>query len=334
MKILLTGMTKMQANRPRRREYNTSINAFFHALTEAKHKVDWRPLEFDENLDKYDLVILGLGTVSEFSCTYLYESLLATRVDRLLYLVNDWKANATIKLLEETDIFRDFVFKNNTGNRLASNVVRKLEDKLERCRAKMFAKGKRNILGPFFEGWGNRAIITRDTPFSGGIYEYDPSAFYLQHWGKIELTKDAKREMRWIYGALADYSRWHRRLEANWPIVGFNKKTFIPEEELVRNYYATSWGTLFPKYKASGSGWWRARYCHAILCRNVIHGDDSEFVGLPDDFNSNIAEVEESTARELRKLADYQRSSLECHIPSWNDVVERVDDIVKEVRKK
>ncbi len=332
MKILLTGMTKMQANRPRRREYNTSINALFHALTEAKHKVDWRPLEFNENLNQYDLVILGLGTVSEFSCTYLYESLLATKFDRLLYLVNDWKANATIRLLQETDIFREFVFKNNIGNRLAGTLVTKFEDKLERCRNKMFASGKRHLLGPFFRGWGNRAIITQDTPFNS-IHEFDPSSFYLQHWEKVKLTPDTKREKRWIYGALADYSRWHTRLEARWPIVGFNKKTFIPEEELVRNYYATSWGTLFPKYKASGSGWWRARYCHAILCKNIMHGDDSEFGGLSSDFNRPIGSIESASERGIRKFADYQADELRGHIPSWRDVVETVDDIVKEVAK-
>ena len=332
MKILLTGMTKMQANRPRRREYNTSINALFHALTEAKHKVDWRPLEFNENLNQYDLVILGLGTVSEFSCTYLYESLLATKFDRLLYLVNDWKANATIRLLQETDIFREFVFKNNTGNRLAGTLVTKFEDKLERCRNKMFASGKRHLLGPFFSGWGDRTIITDGTPFDD-IYEFDPSTFYLQHWekAKVKLTKDSKREKRWIYGALADYSKWHKRLEANWPIVGFNKKTFVPEDELVRHYLATSWGTLFPKYKASGSGWWRARYCHAILCGNVIYGDSSEFRGLPEDFFMHIGTIEEAAEGSLRRFADYQKRTLLDHIPNWDDTVERVHDIVKEV---
>lgn len=326
MKILLTGMTKMQANRPRRREYNTSINALYHAIQEAGHDVDWRPLEFNEKLTEYRLVILGLGTVSEFSCTYLYESLLATRASNVLYLVNDWKANATIKLIQETDVFRDFVFKNNTGNRLPGRLISKNEDRIERCRAKMF-RG-RQLMGPFFDGWGDRTIITDGTPFKR-INEFDPSAFYLQRWGKVKTTDDVKREERWIYGALSDYSKWHGRLDASWPIVGFNKKTFVPEEQLVRDFYATSWGILFPRYKASGSGWWRARYCHAILCRNVIYGDSSEFLGLPEDFHMHIGTIEKATERTRRTFADYQRSTLRSHIPDWSKVVENVDSIVK-----
>ena len=102
MRVLLTGMTNMQQNRIKKRVYDTSINALYHALMAANHTVDWRRLECNEQKlnKKYDLLVLGLGTISEFSCTALYETLLATQYDHVLYYVNDWKANTTIKLLE------------------------------------------------------------------------------------------------------------------------------------------------------------------------------------------------------------------------------------------
>ena len=329
MKILLTGATKMQAHRPRRREYNTSINALYHALLAAKHDVDWRALEYNEKraLTQYDLVILGLGTMSEFSCTYLYEMLLATRADNVLYLVNDWKANMTIRNLMEGDIFREFVMKNNTGNRIPIERIKADRKLLEKCRTSMF-KSSPQLIGPFFEGWGDRRIITNDTPFEH-IHEFDPSTFYLNWWEKhrdVVIPKNKKKV--WVYGALSDYSKWHLKLGAEWPIHAFNKKTFIPEEELMK-LYAQSRGIIFPKYKASGSGWWRARYCHAILCQNVMYADQSEWATTK--LWDSIEHIEKMASKQLTDFAHYQRETLLRGMPSWKRTVDTVNNIVQEV---
>ena len=325
MRILLTGMTRMQAGKELRRKYNTSINALYHALTEAKHVVEWRPLEFNEKhlATRYDLVLLGLGTISEFSCIYLYHSVLASRFDNVMYFVNDWKANVTIKLLMEGDLFRDFVLRNNTGNRVDEATIMKMDGAIEKARTKMF-DGKK-LMGPFFEGWGNRAIITEGTPFQE-VHEYDPSAFYLSQWKNVTVPQARKRQ--WVYGALADYSRWHTRLKSLWPILSFNKKTFIPEEELVREYYAKSVGMIMPRYKASGSGWWRARYCHAVLCKSIVYADEQEVQDLP-DFWKPINEIEEMKSRRLSEFRGFQNHELTKRMPSWKKVVDTVNNIVQ-----
>ena len=331
MKILLTGMTRMQANRTRRREYNTSIRALYEALLQAKHKVEWRPLEYGEKLSKYDRVILGLGTISEFSCSYLYEALMATAYDKMIYLVNDWKANATIRLLEHGELFREFVMRNNTGKRLDPAKIKKDARRLETLRKQMF-DGKK-VLGPFFK-WGDRQIIFGTTPFQPSqICEFDPSAFYLNlpEWSDIEVYKPKERARRWVYGALADYTRWDRKLENEWPIVRFNKKTFIPENDLVREWYATSWGMLLPHYQASGSGWWRARYCHAVLCENVMYGDASELdalQALTGVHGDSIRDIEDYPMKGLIKLAKAQANELREQMTPWKETVENVHAIV------
>ncbi len=326
MKILLSGMTKMQANRPRRREYNTSIAALYQALLMAKHKVDWRSVGYDESdLEKeYDVVLLGLGTMSEFSCTSLYEILLASRAENVMYFVNDWKANATIKLLETGEIFRDFVLKNNATVPEKRERVIKDRKKIERCRAEMFKDRETRLLGPFFP-WGDRDIITNGTPFTK-IHEFNPTSYYMKHWdGKIEIP--AKKTKQWIYGALSDYSKWHTRLGASWPIRAFNKKTFIPEPELVE-LYAQSYGLLLPKYKASGSGWWRARYCHGMLCQNVIYGDESELrdPGIWDSLDY----IEGLSSKRLTELARHQKEAIMNITPKWRRVVCELDMTIRE----
>lgn len=326
MKILLSGMTKMQANRPRRREYNTSIAALYQALIAAKHQVDWRSVGYDEeDLEKkYDVLLLGLGTMSEFSCTNLYEILLASRYDNVIYFVNDWKANATIKLLETGDIFRDFVLRNNATVPEKREQLVKDEKKIERCRAKMFRFGGENLLGPFFN-WGDRDIITNGTPFTK-IHEFNPTIYYMKHWdGKIEVP--AKKTKQWVYGALSDYSKWHTKLGASWPIRAFNKKTFIPEPELVE-LYAQSYGLLLPKYKASGSGWWRARYCHGMLCQNVIHGDETELREL--NLWDAIDYIEGLSNKRLTELARVQKETIMKLTPSWRRVVRELDLTIRE----
>jgi len=327
MRILLTGMTNMQQNRIKKRVYNTSINALCHALVAAKHEVDWRRLAFNEQkLDKqYDLLILGLGTMSEFSCSALYEVLLATQYDHILYLVNDWKANATIKLLRDGDIFRDFVMKNNTGKHASIGDVKQLTKTLIHRQKQMFRFGD-NILGPFFD-WGNRNIIIDGTPFAF-VHEFNPTSFYLKQWKqKIEIPTHKKKQ--WVYGALADYSKWHERLKPTWPVIAYNKKTFIPEDELIEQY-AASYGMLMPKYKASGSGWWRARYCHAMLCENVMYADPTEWGTIVQELHFLLEEIESASPRKLKAMAESQKDQILKKTPKWDHVVDTVDTIVRE----
>lgn len=331
MRILLTGMTNMQQNRIKKRVYNTSINALYHALTAAKHTVEWRRLEFDEQgLDKqYALIIIGLGTMSEFSCTALYETLLATQYDNVVYYVNDWKANMTLKLLRDGDIFREFVLRNNTGKYLHRNALNLTwRKRIERRRQQMFRFGD-NLLGPFFS-WGDRTIITDGTPFKY-ILEFNPSSFYLNRW-KREIEIPAKKKKQWVYGALADYAKWHTRLNLSWPVLAYNKKTFIPEVELIEKY-EESYGMLMPKYKASGSGWWRARYCHAMLCENVIYADPTEFDGSVKELYQPVEIIEGLSTAYLKNFAASQKERIMKLTPKWDHVVDSINEIVMEYAK-
>lgn len=338
MRILMSGMTKMQANHVRRRNYNTSIRALHAALVAAKHDVEWRPLVYQEQElgEKYDVIILGLGTISEFSCTALYETLWASQYDNVLYLVNDWKANATIKLLRDGDLFRDFVLRNNTA-RVEQEIIREDRKQLEKLREKMFRR-EDNIIGPFFD-WGDRDIILEDTPFTS-IFEFNPTAFYLKEWGKVKIP--ARKKKQWVYGALADYSKWHQRLGAKWPIVAHNKKTFVPETELMEEY-AASHGIIFPRYKASGSGWWRARFCHAILAKCYIYCDESEVRDIVTESGVvahdqklafprlELPHVETLKPKVIQELAAVQHKAILDRTPKWSHVVESVHAIIQEV---
>jgi len=330
MKILLTGMMKVQARASRPGFFGSGIVALHAALIEAGHSVDWRQIEYAEKgLDKYDLLILGLGALGDFSNQFLYQIIHASQYDHVLFLIDDWRANGALRGLRNNDIFREFLFKNGTGKHVAPHVIRRDEKLLEKLRAKMFRK-KDNLLGSFFE-FGDRSIILDDTPFID-VMSYDPSSFlYKYRLLKEKIEPTARRIERWVYGSLGDHHRWEKKLGANWPIVCHMRKhgNFLTEPQLLREY-AKSTGMLAPMYQASGSGWWRPRYIHAAYTRTAMFGDESEAGGFGKNYWLPIEEIEALSRKELKEFANEQHRIVLKTIPKWKDVIEKIDEIASE----
>lgn len=330
MRILLTGMMKVQARALRPGFFGSGIVALHAALCKAKHTVEWRKISYAEKgLQKYDLLILGLGALGDFSNQFLYQIIHASQYDNVLYLIDDWRANGALRGLRDNDIFRDFLFKNGTGKHVDPAIIKKDRKLLEKLREKMFRK-KTNLLGSFFE-FGNRSIILEDTPFTD-VMGYDPSSFLYNYRLKQEkIVQPARRITRWIYGSLNDHKRWHRKLGAEWPIVVHMRKygNFLTETELLQEYVKST-GMLAPMYQASGSGWWRPRYIHAAYCRTPMHGDETECGGFGSSYYESVNEIELMSRLQLRDFANLQHTLVMKSIPSWDHVVDSIHEIVEE----
>lgn len=332
MRILLSGMMKVQAQNPRPGFFGSGIVALNEALKKAGHSVDWRKIEYGEKLDQYKLLILGLGAIGDFSNQFLYQIISASRYDNVLYLIDDWRANKALAGIRDNELFRDFLLKNGTGKHVDRAVIVKDQKKLEKLRADMFRK-KTNLLGSFFE-FGDRSIILNETPFDS-VMGYDPSSFlykYRLEKAKVEIPKN--RIKRWIYGSLADHSRWHKKLGAEWPIVAHLRKNgnFLSEPELLQRY-AESTGMLAPCYQASGSGWWRPRYIHAARTLTPMHGDKDEASGFHRDYYKDVCQIEEMSKQQRKDFAEDQHDMVMKAIPKWGDVVEKINSIVKKAVK-
>ena len=332
MKILITGMMKVQAQNPRPGFFGSGIVALNEALKKAGHSVDWRKIEYGENLDQYKLLILGLGAIGDFSNQFLYQIISASRYDNALYLIDDWRANKALAGIRDNELFRDFLLKNGTGKHVDRDVIVRDQKKLERLRENMFRR-KTNLLGSFFE-FGDRKIILEGTPFTSTM-SYDPSSFlYKYRLLKAEVEIPKKRIERWIYGSLGDHSRWHKKLGAEWPIVAHLRKNgnFLTEPELLQRY-AESAGMLAPCYQASGSGWWIPRYIHAARVLTPMHGDKSEASGFGKGYYRDVTVIEGMSPKSRREFAAEQHDIVMKAIPPWNDVVEKINSIVKKAVK-
>jgi GNAT superfamily N-acetyltransferase len=238
-------------------------------------------------------------------------------------------------LLKGTDVptdvdgFINYVASNFVVDR---DVIVRDQKKLERLRENMFRR-KTNLLGSFFE-FGDRSIILEGTPFTSTM-GYDPSSFlYKYRLLKAEVEIPKKRIERWIYGSLADHSRWHKKLGAEWPIIAHLRKNgnFLTEPELLQRY-AESAGMLAPCYQASGSGWWRPRYIHAARVLTPMHGDKSEASGFGKGYYRDVTVIEGMSPKSRREFAAEQHDIVMKAIPSWNDVVEKINTIVKKAVK-
>ena len=91
---------------------------------------------------------------------------------------------------------------------------------------------------------------------------------------------------------------------------------------------------IMPKYKASGSGWWRARYCHAVKCHNVIYADQKEVNGIDPEFWMSIQDIEALSKNKLHELQLFQEATLCERMPKWLDVVDNINEIVRDVKKR
>lgn len=327
MKVLISGMMKVQARAPRPGFFGSGIVALHEALVQLKHTVEWRKLEYNENLRQYDLLILGLGALGDFSNSFLYQIIRASEYDNVLFLIDDWRANGALRGIRDNDIFRDFLFKMATGRHVDPAVVKKDRKLLEKLREKMFRQ-KTNLIGSFFE-FGDRKIILEDTPFED-VHSYDPSSFlYKYRLQKEKLEQPSSRIKRWIYGSLGDHHRWVKKLGTTWPVVCHMRKhgNFLTEPELLREYVKSA-AMLAPMYQASGSGWWRPRYIHAAYSRTPMYGDWTESVGFGRGYWEPVQEIERLSNKERREFAEVQHKCVMKAIPSWAETKDRINSIV------
>ena len=335
MRILLTGMMKVQSKFPRKNFYGSGIVALNHMLTSRGHKVDWRRIEYGETrLDrKYDLVIIGLGAPGDFSCCFLHTCIMASAYENVVYLIDDWRANGAIRSILSCDLGRDFLLKINSGKYVERQQLKKDLPRLEKLRAAMFKK--RILFGSMWE-WGDRSILLEDTPFEE-CYHYDPSPFLLKYrLHNVKPLPMRDRKKRWIFGALKSYARWIKNLGASWPVIEHCRKNgnFLPEPVLVEQEYTQSIGVLAPSYQASGSGWWRPRYLHALAAGCIMHGDETEGKLIHKKYWRPIEEIEEMSSSARKQLLAFQYETLLSRLPKLKEETDRVDAMFDEFKEK
>ena len=324
MKILITGMTKIQCGGQRRHDFKTATEFFYQVFSSLKGvKVDWRAVEYNEDVSGYDIVIIGLGHVGEYSCVYLYNILsIVKRCKRIILFVDDWKVESIINGLLTRDLGRDFIVNNNmkaVGGGIGFKCVYSGVNNLIHKQS--------SLLAPMFN-WGYHQKLVEFTPITE-LITLDPSPYFIKQLLKHDGYLDFSKNNQWICAALNNYDKQLKRLQRSWPIIHFNKKNFVSEEQLFE-MYCMSAGMVVPKYKASGTGWWRMRFNHAEVAKNVIYTED---IPLQDDtdgtFRVSIKFIEGYEKKALKKYIDLQMDFLQSYQITWQQTLRKGRDILE-----
>lgn len=177
-----------------------------------------------------------------------------------------------------------------------------------------------------FAVWGDRVTVV------------DPSAHYMIMTNKKGSEIQLNRARRWVVACLMD---WAPMYDYTWPVIEFTGNTFEDDpktnkkkrhprvlEAVVEVAYSENFGLIIPKYAATKSGWWRARYVQAVKYNNVISGDLHPEMQDP-AFAVSVADIESMTDTELADVIVKQNLALARSWETTSDVERKVAKLLQ-----
>jgi hypothetical protein len=335
MRILMTGMTRRQANHVSTRSKQDYLSApiiFYNIIKQIKNfKVDWRPVSYGEDLRMYDLILIGLSAPNSLSNIFLFQSIWATQFPHLFF-VDDFKVKGAFGGYDVDNLFRNFTFdrqKLSADERVGLKRTRNMKSIVKLSDNIIEAS---SLLAPMFE-WGDHSLLVEGTPIrKNGLQYIDPSPFITNN----EFKDIIKMEKKWICPALYDYEDKLNRWNIAWPVDYYHKKNYISEAVLARRC-EEAYGILSPKYSHAGSGWWRNRFNMAINTNSLILAHHDEVVDLGKIYCSlleNIDKIESMTHKQLADLIIEQRDAFFAQMESKKYNIKKMESIIYEARER
>jgi hypothetical protein len=146
------------------------------------------------------------------------------------------------------------------------------------------------------------------------------------------------RKQAWVVSSLQDQSGWIKKQNCKWPVVVVGNKRkarqgegedYVPEKQMINEYYGNHWGHLAFGYPLADGGWWRMRYVHAAMAGIVTCCDENDARKMPLSFQHSRIMIERYSEEKLRALALEQWQELMAS--SWHSdrAIAVVDGFVK-----
>lgn len=320
MKILITGMNKLQTveNHHENQQLKVVVAHYslLHGLRDAGHEVVMKKVEFGEELDDYDKVIVFLHSPTGFGC-FPYEALYALwkRPDALLAF-DDWQVKGILNSILDLqfDLFRRY-----EGT--------EAYDWDEQCQSALSSirRGDRTIMVPTYPD-GDLTLLAPMWKGRWARWCPDPYHQHIRHsWTEIQKIR------KWNFVSLVQSktSRWLRDYDClDWHIDKFGSRKDgqprMEESDLIKTVYSTYWGSLLPGYYHSGSGWWRCRIRQVLDHGGILAGDEDELDVIVGSHYSAAA-VEQFNDSQLKDYAQSQYENFSSRVSL------RKDDFHKEV---
>jgi hypothetical protein len=333
----MTGMTAATGNGRRAFPYYVHYDWMRFILEDMGVEVDWRKVEPGEDLSGYDAVAIGaikLASISALPRRYgaLYA---ATQLPHIL-LFDDWA------IMQVWNSWRPkYLWRDHGG--LEPGVAP------HKAKAMPYRDQLDAVVNRWFEGdvtgvccawdWGDHAKLRKYLRCD--LHTIEPTRYYRPYLHDEEHDNIAPVKLKqWASATIANPQDWYESLKMDWPLVhvgkyGKNAKggghtqhrakfTRLPEEEVVRQIYWPSWGTLAVPYPHSGGGWWRQRFYHATETGTISCTGGQELAPLGRCFQYLPREVEEMADYQRLVLAEQQANALWASTPGREAVKRRM----------
>jgi hypothetical protein len=161
---------------------------------------------------------------------------------------------------------------------------------------------------------------------------------------ETQTALNSERKRAWILSSLQDNSKWVAKQKHKWEVISIGNKRsardgagefYIPERQLIEEYYTKHWGHLAFGYPLGDGGWWRMRYIHAAMAGIVTSCDPADASTMPPSYRRYFSdEIEKLSDEKLATLARQQHEELMGAAWSVEASTAVVDGFVKTLASK
>lgn len=328
-KVLLTG-TAANAAIP---DYHTTrsqiglipVNKGFEKWFSAQGwEVDWRKVQWGEDLSSYDLIINNVMSPSNMTAGDCYPgSLWALRYEQCKVFIEDWQAAGVY----------DYGKKRKSGDSIRRANLDRFGAQFDGIPAdemEIYEQTEadwlygKDIMLPLFAGGNPEVVISNHK--SGRLLSINPNWFMDLRDPNVVPARDKQRV--WVTAALSKANRErvnHKTLSPTLPIWKLGKKdkddpmSLRLHETKAVDLFSRCWFNLSVAYNHTkkGSGWWRMRYQQVTDGQSIVVCESAkEAAILGDSFvyaSNNWRELEWAKVSDLEALAKTQAEEFRVH---------------------
>lgn len=341
-RILLTGTTSTNAipdyHRTRSQIGMIPVNEGFLRFFKENMdcSVEWRPVIWGENLDRYDLILNTIISPSNMTAGSCYAgSLWALRYEQCKVYLDDWQATGVYSYAKKRK--KGDSYRRAGLERFQSQFMSVPGDEMcvyEQTEAEWITE--KQIMMPLYDG-GNPYVVLPDHPREK-LHWINPNWFLPLKTPVITPFEEKKYE--WITAALSKGHRDridHRSLSPTLPVWKLGKRlkddpmTLRMHEDDAINFFSEKWFNLSVAYHHTkkGSGWWRFRYQQVTDGLSIIVCESKEEASILGPSFVTASEewslLENASVKQLSELALAQREDFRVHKePNLDKTAERL----------